>query len=554
MDKLTEYNDTTVNYKTVYCLLVLFSLLLFVVTLNSRNLVAGDETRVAGISAQIAEDGNWLKPELNGKDFLEKPPLFFWSAALSMKLFGRTPFAARLPSALMAVFSVLGMFWFLKKLNFTLTGALFSAVILGTSAQFWEYGHKCMIDMMLAVFIEFAVLSFAVLCTAASGREKLLYFLIYTAAVSGALFSKGLVGLAVPAAGIFSYLFIAQFILKKGESWDKWLYFISGAVLAFIPVSVWILFLYRQSGYDAVYTIVWTNNFGRFTGTHAEHVEPFYYYIKKFHVQLAPWTFLLIPAFVYHFFQIKRQKSQLSLYFLCAAVVPYILLSVSAGKRQVYLLPLYAFQSVLIGNMLGALPEYISRSQHKEKIMAALKILGYVLAAAFGVTAVVCLVFGYIHGIRFWLFMPALLLLFSLITLTADMKGNRRYALYLMLISMALLFGSIDSIFIAAAKKKYSYVPLFSYLEKIEKNQTVSLHLLNSHEKMRGAVVFYLGHKLPETDDKGLKQINFRDGKEHLFIFDTGKKKTLPAKFSHFEVVKMFKIGKKYTMILKNKS
>jgi hypothetical protein len=230
------------------------------------------------------------------------------------------------------------------------------------------------------------------------------------------------------------------------------------------------------------------------------------------------------------------------------------LLSVSAGKRQVYLLPLYAFQSVLIGNMLGALPEYISRSQHKEKIMAALKILGYVLAAAFGITAVVCLIFGYIHGIRFWLFMPALLLIFSLITLTADMKGNRRYALYLMLISMALLFGSIDSIFIAAAKKKYSYVPLFSYLEKIENNQTVSLHLLNSHEKMRGAVVFYLGHKLPETDDKGLKQINFRDGKEHLFIFDTGKKKTLPAKFSHFEVVKMFKIGKKYTMILKNKS
>jgi hypothetical protein len=338
--------------------------------------------------------------------------------------------------------------------------------------------------------------------------------------------------------------------LKKGEKWNMWGYFISGSLLAFIPVSVWIVFLYNQAGYDAVYTVVWTNNFGRFTGSHPEHVEPFYYYIKKFFVQLAPWTFLLPLAFVYNFLQMKKNKSQISLYFLCSAVIPYILLSISAGKRQVYLLPLYAFQAVLIGNMLGALPQYIAESQYKDKLLAVLKTLAYLLTFLFAVTAIVSIIFGFLHGIRFWLLIPIILFLAAVLTLGLDLKGYRIHALALMLISLAFLFASIDCIFIATAKKKYSYSKLFDYIKSLENNNKITIHLLNAHEKMRGAVVYYLAHTVNEINDKELQKINQHKSKNHIFIFDTGKYKKLPEKFKNMHVVNAFKIGRRYTLIL----
>jgi len=551
LQKMTEYIvDTRMNYKSIYWVLLLFSLIIYVLTLNSRDLVSGDETRVAGISSQIALQNNWVKPELNGTVFLEKPPLFFWNNAVTLKIFGRTPFAARLPSALMAVFGILGLFWLLKHLGFSLTGALASTIILATSAQFWEYGHKCMIDMMLAVFIEFAVLGFAVFCTVEEKKQKIFYFSIFTLALSGAIFSKGLVGLAIPALGIGAYLFTSKVFLKKGESWTTCMFFFVGALIAFIPVSVWILFLYRQSGYDAVYTIVWTNNFGRFTGSHPEHVEPFYYYLKKFPAQLAPWTFLLPPAFIYHFLQLKKSKSKISLFFLSVLVVPYLLLSISAGKRQVYLLPLYAFQAALIGNMLGALPEFIAKSKYGQKICLALKSLAYLLLVLFPITAIVCIVFGYMNGIRAWLILPILLFLLSIATILMDIKGKRKQALAMSLISLALLFASIDCVFISAAKKKYSYCDLFSYIQALEKHDDAIPLLLNSHEKMRGAVVFYLGRTLKEVTEKDLMNMQKLDASKYVFIFDTGKHKKLPAKFKNMHIIKAFKIGKKYTMLL----
>jgi len=36
----------------------------------------------------MQETGDWIAPRLYGKPWFEKPPLYYWSAALSFKLFG----------------------------------------------------------------------------------------------------------------------------------------------------------------------------------------------------------------------------------------------------------------------------------------------------------------------------------------------------------------------------------------------------------------------------------------------------------------------------------
>ena len=62
------------------------------------------EARYADIARIMAETGDWITPYFNyGVPFWGKPPLSFWSQAISFKLFGINEFAPRLPSWLVTL-------------------------------------------------------------------------------------------------------------------------------------------------------------------------------------------------------------------------------------------------------------------------------------------------------------------------------------------------------------------------------------------------------------------------------------------------------------------
>ena len=82
--------------------LAVISAILFLVPIFFIDLCGSDEPRVAGIAAEMAIENDWLTPKLNGKPFLEYPPLFYAAAAADFRIFGLTPFAAKLPTAISA--------------------------------------------------------------------------------------------------------------------------------------------------------------------------------------------------------------------------------------------------------------------------------------------------------------------------------------------------------------------------------------------------------------------------------------------------------------------
>jgi 4-amino-4-deoxy-L-arabinose transferase-like glycosyltransferase len=47
-----------------------------------------DEAYTFGLVYHILQSGEWLVPTLAGEPFVEKPPLFFWTAALFARAFG----------------------------------------------------------------------------------------------------------------------------------------------------------------------------------------------------------------------------------------------------------------------------------------------------------------------------------------------------------------------------------------------------------------------------------------------------------------------------------
>ena len=61
-----------------------------------------DEGRYAEIPREMLDTGDFITPRLNYVEYFEKPPLFYWLVASSMKLFELRPltawFSTRTPS------------------------------------------------------------------------------------------------------------------------------------------------------------------------------------------------------------------------------------------------------------------------------------------------------------------------------------------------------------------------------------------------------------------------------------------------------------------------
>jgi 4-amino-4-deoxy-L-arabinose transferase-like glycosyltransferase len=495
----------SISSRRYFILAAIFAFAVFFIGLGSRHLGGGDEPRVAGIAAEIYINGDWVEPKLNNKPFLEKPPLYFWADALSMQVFGRNAFAAKLPSAVAAFLGVLSLFALARGLGMSGFGALLSVVFLSTAAQYWNYGRKCMIDIFLAVFIAFAMWAFWELCQSKKARNTSLWFIFFALMLGGAIFSKGLIGLAIPCSALFFYLAVDDFYIEKKLNLRRWIYLFTGAALSFIPISLWIWALYEKSGYDAVHTVVWTNNFGRFTGSHAEHVESFWYYAPKLFEQLQPWTILLPFALWFNIRKVWREKDNKALFMLCWLIIPYLLLMVSAGKRQVYVLPLYAAEILLIANML----DQIYRDKFKlpakwDYVSLITKILAVVFTVALIIGGIVFKYFAPPKESWRLYIAPALMFACGILILYFMRRKQVGKICLALLIGLAATYISVDTIGRSRNNYQKSYNNIFKYCEKEIKAGKV-LYLYQPIERESGAALFYLGRNCPRFDFKTTK-------------------------------------------------
>jgi len=487
----------SISSRRYFILAALFAFAVFFIGLGSRHLGGGDEPRVAGIAAETFINGNWVEPKLNNNPFLEKPPLYFWADALSMQIFGRNAFAAKLPSAVAAFLGVLSLFALARGLGMSGFGALLSVVFLSTAAQYWNYGRKCMIDIFLAVFIAFAMWAFWELCQSKKAKNISLWFIFFALMLGGAIFSKGLIGLAIPCSALFFYLAVDDFYIEKKFNLKRWIYLFIGAALSFIPVALWILALYEKSGYDAVHTVVWTNNFGRFSGEHKQHIEGFWYYAPKLFEQLQPWTILLPFALWFNIRKVWREKDNKALFMLCWLIIPYLLLMVSAGKRQVYVLPLYAAEILLIANML----DQIYRDKFKlpakwDYVNLLTKILGLVFCAGLLIGSIVFIIIATAGKLDWTAYIAPALMLFCGLWVFIGIRRKQISKIILgLLAGLAMTYVSIDTA-ARPIKNHKSYNRLFKYCEKEIKNGKV-LYLYKPIERESGAASFYIGSWCP---------------------------------------------------------
>ena len=142
---MTETN----KYTLLYALAGAFFFLPF---LGGVHLFDWDEINFAEISREMVLTGDFLRVSINFESFFQKPPFFFWTQALAMKLFGINEFAARLPNAICGILSLMLLFKIGEKLYHTRFGIIWAGVYLGSVLPFL-YFKSGIIDPYFNLFI-----------------------------------------------------------------------------------------------------------------------------------------------------------------------------------------------------------------------------------------------------------------------------------------------------------------------------------------------------------------------------------------------------------------
>lgn len=140
--------------------IALLAALFFIPGLGVVRLFDWDEINFAESAREMLATGDWFNVRINFQSFWEKPPLFIWAQALSMKVFGVNEFAARLPNALIGIVTLLVLFNIGRKRENERLGILW-AMMYGISFLPFFYFKSGIIDPWFNLFIFLGIYFFS---------------------------------------------------------------------------------------------------------------------------------------------------------------------------------------------------------------------------------------------------------------------------------------------------------------------------------------------------------------------------------------------------------
>ncbi len=289
-----------------------------------------DEAYTFGLVYSLLNGGDWIVPTLAGEPFMEKPPLFYWSAALVAKLLA-PPFAlhdaARLTTGLYMALTFAFVAGAARELYGKGRGAL-AILLLMACFGIVIRSHQLITDIALLTGFAagFYGLALALRRPGAGG------FWLGTGVGIGFM-AKGLL-----APGIFGILAILLPVLPAWRTRN----FASTLAIAALACAPWLLLwpyaLYAES--PALFNEwLMVNNFGRFLGSNdigptADNAH---------YLRILPWYALpTLPLAAWALWR-ARLKGIVTPPFalpLAGFIVIFLVLSVSADARELYALPM----------------------------------------------------------------------------------------------------------------------------------------------------------------------------------------------------------------------
>jgi 4-amino-4-deoxy-L-arabinose transferase-like glycosyltransferase len=313
-----------------------------------------DEGYTFGLVLNILENHDWVVPTLAGEPFMEKPPLYFVTAAATALAFSPLlPLhdGARIASLLYVAIALLCTGLAARRL-FGPGHGLNAVLLLLGSLGLVQHAHEMITDTALLAGFGIAVLGLAY----ALERPRLAGALLGTGVGVGFM-SKGLVE---PAMMGLAYVMLPLLF----REWRVRAYFTTAAwalLFVFPWLVVWPTALYLTDAGSFI-DWFWVNNFGRYFGfAHlGADSEPWYY------TNTLPWfTFPAGPLALWAVVAAWRRSGRLAdpgvQMTATLAVAIVAILSSASTARQLYAMPLLIPLAILASTVADRVPRRIAQ-------------------------------------------------------------------------------------------------------------------------------------------------------------------------------------------------
>ncbi|HMG02377.1 MAG TPA: glycosyltransferase family 39 protein [Edaphobacter sp.] len=367
------------------------------------------------IAREMLVRHDYVTPYINGVRFFDKPPLMYWMAAASMRVFGAHDWAARLPLAV----GVLALFLSVYALGIRLfrsaspanapdRGGFYAALALATSLGPYLYTRFYIPDILLALWMTLGVHLFLIaLDRIHDNRSALVPCAGFAAVMALNVLTKGLIGLIFPIAFALAYLALTRqlrLLLRLHLT-------VSVAVFLAIAAPWHILAAMRtpainlppglglpqQGGWAWFY--LYNEHIARFLGRRIPHDYgqvpiPLFWLLSA--LWIMPWTAFFLPACVGHIRNLRlrstlstpQQEAALSLLLWILLVLGFFTLS---SRQEYYNLPALPALALMAAGLLAR----ADTDRYAEHSSARSSALAWTLWFLVPLTVFVGLVCGY---------------------------------------------------------------------------------------------------------------------------------------------------------------
>ena len=311
-------------------------------------LIGADEPRYARIAGEMTLESRWVTPTLEGRPWLEKPPLYYWLTIPVFRLAGQSEAAARLGPALAALWTAFVIYWLGSALWSRLAGLIGAAALL-TMVGFAAFGRSASTDMPMAACMTTFL---AVLAVAARYSQPWWKVLAGYVFLGLAILAKGPVALVLAVGiGACYWAFRDRWELR---CWHP----VAGLATALAVSLPWFWLAFRQNGFGFILVFFINHNLARYVTDIHHHTQPFYYYVPVILGFVFPWAAWLLfsapaPRNALRAMRNWREWNPANLFIGCWILFPLLFFSISRSKLPGYVIPVLPAIAMLVGSKLA---------------------------------------------------------------------------------------------------------------------------------------------------------------------------------------------------------
>ena len=275
------------------------------------DLMGGDAAQDAVMAMRMHLAGDWVNLLKNGRDYLDKPHLLFWSAKASYAFFGVHDWAYRLPSVLACLLGAFATYGIGKRLHGETAGKL-AALMFLTAHAIVLGNHDVRMDALLTGFTTFGL--WQLLEYVETGRARAV--VLGAVGIALGVSTKGMVAVAVSGCALFFHVW-GRGLWRRLWSWKV----VLGVAVFFLALSPVLYAYYQQydlhpekivngrTGVSGVKFILLGQSLERFGGGRGQKLaDNHLFFFHSLSWAFLPWSLLTFVAWFERFRELFQRR------------------------------------------------------------------------------------------------------------------------------------------------------------------------------------------------------------------------------------------------------